>query len=190
MTTGKVFCIGLNKTATVSLHTALEILGIRSLHWGGPETRQQVLRALGDGAPLLSYLDPSIVAFSDIEDLTYNFDRLDREYPGSRFIFTVRELDPWLDSRETHVRHNRAQYEHGRYDGTFLDVDRDGWAADYRQHARRVSEYFAARPDDLLVLDIPGGDGWEPLCRFLRRPVPDVPFPWRNRSAAWDEVES
>ena len=27
-------------------------------------------------------------------------------------------------------------------------------------------------------------DGWEPLCKFLNKPVPDAPFPRANESAA------
>jgi len=36
------------------------------------------------------------------------------------------------------------------------------------------------RPDDLLVMDIPAGDGWEQLCAFLALPEPDAPFPRRG----------
>lgn len=28
-------------------------------------------------------------------------------------------------------------------------------------------------------------DGWDPLCRALDVPVPDVPFPWQNRRSDW-----
>ena len=51
----KIFCIGLNKTGTISLHEALEGLGFNSLHWGGQPSRQAVERAIAEGVPLLSY---------------------------------------------------------------------------------------------------------------------------------------
>ena len=38
-------------------------------------------------------------------------------------------------------------------------------------------EYFKNRPQDFLNLDIIGGEGWEKLCEFLGKPIPDVPFP-------------
>ena len=28
-------------------------------------------------------------------------------------------------------------------------------------------------------------DGWEPLCKFLDKPVPDEPFPHVNAGAGW-----
>jgi 3'(2'), 5'-bisphosphate nucleotidase len=32
----------------------------------------------------------------------------------------------------------------------------------------------------LLVLDITAGEGWEKLCPFLGKPIPDIPFPKAN----------
>ena len=40
--------------------------------------------------------------------------------------------------------------------------------------------HFAGRPDDLLVLDVVGGEGWERLCPFLGLAPPDEPFPHFN----------
>jgi hypothetical protein len=40
------------------------------------------------------------------------------------------------------------------------------------RHDREVMEYFKNREEDLLVLDIAAGEGWEKLC----------PFPWERNS--------
>lgn len=186
----KVFCIGLNKTGTRSLHTALELLGLRSIHWGGPvlqtavqrgpEIRAAIERALAEGRPLLEDIEEAD-AYSDIHALTVNFDVLDRQYPGSRFILTVRDVDEWVASRERHVHANLERQARGEYEGTFLEVAPDAWRAEMIDHEARVRAYFADRPDDLLVLDVAGGDGWTPLCSFLGLPVPaGVPFPARR----------
>ena len=37
----------------------------------------------------------------------------------------------------------------------------------------------------LLVMRL--GDGWEPMCNFLGKPVPDEPFPRANDSQAVDK---
>ena len=34
----------------------------------------------------------------------------------------------------------------------------------------------------LLEMDLQ--DGWEPLCKFLNKPIPDEPFPRSNEAAA------
>ena len=59
-----------------------------------------------------------------------------------------------------------------------------GCRADDRDHAISVYERNTADvqaafpPERLLTYHI--GDGWEPLCRFLDRAVPDTPFPHSN----------
>lgn len=30
-------------------------------------------------------------------------------------------------------------------------------------------------------------DGWEPLCKFLDKPIPDEPFPHVNKASGWDD---
>jgi hypothetical protein len=180
-----VFGIGLNKTGTSSLDKALKILGYRSLHWGGPETRALVQRAIAEDKPLLHYLDPRIDAFSDVGTITNHFELADRQYPGSRFILTVRDIDAWVDSRRRHVEKNRERKASGAYHGTFLEIDVEAWAAQYRAHEARVRAHFVGRADDLLTLDITGGDGWGRLCAFLGHPVPDTPFPSENRYKPW-----
>ena len=68
----------------------------------------------------------------------------------------------------------------GEYHGTFLDVEPDVWAEQYRSHHEAVEAFFADR-DDLLVMRITEGDGYEALCPFLGLPDPGVPFPARHR---------
>jgi Sulfotransferase domain len=180
-----VFGIGLNKTGTSSVHEALRILGYRSQHWGGPQARALVRQAMAEGKPMLHYLDPELEAVFDLEEVTYNFELADAQYPGARFILTVRDLEGWVESRRRHVESNRLAKAAGKYHGPFLEIDVDAWVADYLAHAERVRDHFRGRPNDLLELDIAAGDGWEPLCEFLGHEVPGVPFPAQNRYAPW-----
>lgn len=183
MSRPKVFGIGLNKTGTSSLHQALELLGYRSLHFGGLETHERVLRAMDDRKPMLEYLDPEPDAISDVVAVIYYFYLADLQYPGSKFILTLRDMDDWLDSRRRHVERNQQAKESGEYGGDFLTVDLDIWAEEYRRHESVIRTYFANRPQDLLCFKPVDGD-WGPLCEFLGKPAPDVPFPWENRYEA------
>jgi hypothetical protein len=185
----KIFCIGLSKTGTRSLHDALELLGYRSMHWGGPDLATAVLRgpqiraaverAVQEGRPLLDDIDDAD-AYSDILALSENFDLLDQQYPGSKFILTVRDMEEWLDSRRRHVETNVERRANGQYDGNFLEVDLARWTAERVRHEARVRAYFAGRPDDLLLMDISAGDGWDVLCPFLGVAPPGAPFPQRG----------
>jgi Sulfotransferase domain len=178
----RVFGIGLNKTATTTLAEALTILGFEPLHWGGQEAHEAVLGAFEAGEPLLSRLDARYDAFLDIGVLSRRFVLLDAQYPGSRFLLTVRPVDDWIDSRRRHVLTNQERKAAGEYDGTFLEVDEPKWRAEWELHLERVHGYFGDRTD-LLEIDVTADPTWARLCRFLDRPEPAVPFPWLNRGA-------
>lgn len=176
----KVFGIGLNKTGTTSLHLACEHLGLRSMHWGDRRAFDDVLRAQRDGRRLLEYVGEQFDAYSDIETLATRFDVADVQYPGSRFVLTVREVEGWVDSRRRHIERNRRDQAAGTYHGTNTRIDEDLWRRQWQAHLDRALAYFGDR-DDLLVLDIQGGHGWERLAPFLGRPVPaGIPFPRGN----------
>ena len=71
---------------------------------------------------------------------------------------------------------------------TVMDPIFDG-RMDDREHVLEVFEQHVAEvtatipPDRLLVFDVK--EGWEPLCEFLGRPVPDEPFPQVNERDAF-----
>ncbi|KAI0149341.1 P-loop containing nucleoside triphosphate hydrolase protein [Pestalotiopsis sp. NC0098] len=54
--------------------------------------------------------------------------------------------------------------------------------------AHEVMVRRAVPPEQLLVMQL--SDGWEPLCKFLGKPVPDEPFPRVNDIAAAEKVAS
>lgn len=176
----KVLGIGLGRTGTTSLARALELLGYRTKHcpdfW------------LDDAGELIISPDDvrDFEALTD-EPLIPIFRQIDRDYPGSRFILTVRETRPWLTSIENNgraQREHRARLPavpvlHEKLYGT-ATFDCGSYAAAHRRHVRNVRDYFAERPGDLLVMDVCAGDGWETLCPFLGKPLPDRPFPRLN----------
>lgn len=51
----------------------------------------------------------------------------------------------------------------------------------YQQHNQNVVETVS--PERLLQFDV--RSGWEPLCKFLDRPIPDEPFPRVNEGIAF-----
>lgn len=179
----KIFCIGLNKTGTISLHQALEMLGFRSLHWGGPASGRAVGAALREGRRLVEDLGP-YDAYSDIAALSKRYEILDEQYPGSRFILTTRPMEGWVASRRAHVLRNQERAAEGTYTGNFLEVEPDAWRQEFRDHHAQVADYFAGRDDALLTFRITEGDGFDRLCPFLGVPEPAESFPWRHRLAS------
>ncbi len=185
----RLFGIGLNKTGTSSCHEAMRILGFESLHWGGPAVRRSVEAALDAGEPLLSNLDERYDAFFDILPLAEHFELLERQYPGRRFLLTVRPVDEWIESRRRHVERNVRRKAAGEYDGNFLTVDEEAWRTEWFRHVARVRGHFGHR-SDFLELDVTRNAGWPPLCDLLGLPEPTEPFPWENRDPLVGRAEA
>ncbi len=186
----RIFGIGLQKTATSSLHEAFKRLGFESLHWGTGEAPMiwHEMNYLGQSPTMERWY-----ALSDMP-IPLLFRELDRGYPGSKFILTIREEVDWLmsvkrlwDRKYNPTRHLWDVYPitnqlHSALYGR-ADFDALVFLQRYRRHNAEVSAYFKDRPNDLLVLDMEAGGQWEALCAFLNRPVPQVPYPRANRSS-------
>ena len=193
----KVFGIGLSKTGTTSLAEALRVLGfatVDSPH--DSQSREEILAMLaangGSGAGRLSVLD-RFDAATDLP-IAANYRALDRGYPGSRFVLTVREKGQWLASCERwwperimpfydHPENWFTQYLEALCSAVFgtTDYDADLFSAAYDSHLEGVLEHFRSRSDELLVLDVSSDDAWAQLSEFLDRPAPrDTPFPHAN----------
>ncbi|HHM04769.1 MAG TPA: hypothetical protein ENJ19_03390 [Gammaproteobacteria bacterium] len=186
----KIFGIGLSKTGTTSLAGALTILGYRTRDYIGV-TRYTPRDLSCIPTEELDVHD----AFTDTPIPSF-YRELDQAYPGSKFILTVRDAKGWLKSckKQFTVRHAEIQNEATRlltqemYGCTSFDEEK--FLAGYNRFVAGVKEYFKDRPQDLLILDLCGGEGWAELCGFLGKPVPDVPFPVSNvTEIQWLNVE-
>jgi hypothetical protein len=176
----KVLGIGLGRTGTMSLTHALEQLGFSTIHCPG-------FFLDAEGRIRIDWGDfDSHDAVTD-EGAALVYQEADRRYPGAKFILTVRDTESWLRSRRrisdamqkswdgnpaVAVLHE-ALYGAPRFDPQI-------YAEAHRRHVADVREYFTDRPRDLLVLDVCAGQGWDKLCPFLGKPVPDSPFPRSN----------
>ncbi len=185
-TSQKVFGLGLSKTGTSSLNEALNILGVRSIHYPHDE---QTLAELKDGNYQLSLLE-KYQGLTDLPAVPF-YAQFDRAYPGSKFILTVRESTSWLHSCQMHwqlLDQWQDQFPEFKRSHEFLSAcvygtlsfSRDRFAFVYEAHALNVQRYFQDRNEDFLLLDICGGEGWERLCPFLELQKPEVPFPHAN----------
>ncbi len=175
---GKIFGIGLSKTGTTSLYAALCELGYRSGTFRHLRELQLADWFRGDFShDYLRDLD----ALTDLPIGVF-FPQLDQKYPGSRFILTVRDIDSWLTSVARQFSRQpepepgfRRDVRMAAYGTSVFHEQRFRFV--YKTHQRNVKWYFDNRPQDLLVMDICGGDGWDKLCHFLNRDRPSMPFP-------------
>lgn len=167
----KVFGIGLSRTGTMSLTQALETLGYKTVHY--PKD--------------LSVID-KVDAATD-STVAIEFRELDRKYPGSAFILTVRKMDRWLNSmkwlmgRESMATEENKKFIYAMRKRLYgiAEFDAQKLKEGYFQHMEEVLDHFRRRMGDLLVIDICAGEGWQKLAPFLGKPIPEIPFPWLNR---------
>ncbi|MBT5872634.1 MAG: hypothetical protein HOH43_04375 [Candidatus Latescibacteria bacterium] len=176
----KVFCIGLQRTGTTSLHSALEILGYRSVHGAFamfPDPSQDVLDQYD--------------AFSD-NPIPLLYQALDKRCPGSKFILTTRDIEGWLRSVKWLFTTGRIEgnwqadpiidHVHAALYGA-SDYDESQFRRTWQEYHDEVSLYFSDRSQDLLMLDLALDNKWEALCRFLNAEIPEVDFPSSNKSS-------
>ncbi len=182
----KVFCIGMHKTATTSLHHALEILGFDSWHWSSAHAAKAIWREMNNAGT-----SPTVDRYDALGDLPIPmlYQQLDRAYPGSKFILTLRDEASWLDAVERHFDPRFNRFRVGWSKDPFTnrvhqvlygrqDFDAAVFLERYQRHNREVLAYFEGRPDDLLVMKIhDNSTGWEPLCAFLDKPRPKMGYP-------------
>ena len=187
---GKIFGLGLSRTGTRSLTSALQVLGYDIVHYPTDPATFAELAAGDFDLSLLRHFD----GLTDITTSPY-FAQLDRLFPDSSFILTVRDKETWLRSCRNHWQ-GRSAFEstdnpdaeahmqirrllraavYGCYD---YQPERFSWV--YDEHERAVRHHFRDRSASLLVYDLVAGQGWEPLCDFLGQPVPKAPFPHKG----------
>ncbi len=177
----KIFGIGWAKTGTTTLGQCFQLLGYK--HQG------QRLDLIEDLAkPDLSRIMALAAQKETFEDWPWilPYKEFDAVFPGSRFVLTIREPDSWLRSYKNmlHVIGSPTAAENRMrrilYGLPFPDVSDNALLERYLRHNNEVRDYFRNRPNDLLVVDWGQGDGWQKLCAFLEKPVPDIPFPHAN----------
>lgn len=173
----KVFCIGFHKTGTSSLHRALNILGYRVTGPNGVRDKNIARNVLPMAHELVAQFD----AFQD-NPWPVLFKEMDEAYPGSKFILTERDPQAWIASQVRHFGRKKRPMRQWIYGAGCPKGNEDIYVARFQKHYREVKAHFAGRPNDLLIMDLPGGDGWERLCPFLGEPIPEQLFPHANRA--------
>jgi len=188
---------GFGRTGTESMKLALETLGLGPCHHmtevvADPD-QVALWRAAARGE--LPDWDRAFAGYKSATDwpAAYFWRELSAHYPDAKVLLTVRDAESWYASMERTI----LKVIKGSTDPASVGVkligeclfggridDRAHVIAVYEKNTAEVEAAFGA--DRLLTYHL--GDGWEPLCRFLGKPVPDAPFPHTNSSADFDAM--
>ncbi|KAJ5335918.1 uncharacterized protein N7506_003940 [Penicillium brevicompactum] len=157
-------------------------------HGGRPYERKDWDQLLGHVEAITDF--PGAVF---VEELT-------QAYPDARVVLTLRDPDDWVRSMKQTIMAqtysplatfmgwiDSENFGNGNrmcrigFDGLFRgDFERYGRQA-FVEHYDHVRQVVPA--DNLLEWN--PKEGWEPLCKFLGRPIPATPFPRANDAAVF-----
>ena len=155
----KIFIIGFNKTGTTSLHNFFQLNNIKSIHFDNCRLARRIKKNFNENKQLLKDY-PKYIVFSDMEDykkLNYAhveyFKELYYQYPDSKFILNIRNIDNWIKSRNNHLNGFYAKEL-----CKLLQIDskqlNDKWRFDYHNHINNVIIFFKNKKNKLLIFDI------------------------------------
>ena len=160
----KIFCIGYWKTGTNSIWKALIILGYRA--------GKLIRLAKEPKEGWIEYLKESKYdAFTD-DPMSFIYKDLDKAFPNSKFILTIRDKKSFAKSYVNYFKGTAFEKSPEEVDEVLEKYDK---------HNKDVKDYFKDRSDQLLVINVIGGEGWEKLCPFLNKPTPNKDFPHKNK---------
>lgn len=199
----KIFCIGFPKTGTTSLEFALGTLGYNVCKGDFQNNHTNYLISLFINKDfeeinrIINYYD----AFADLPwGGTDFYVYLSKQYPEAKFIHTQREAEEWyvsLIKMTTKFDKNLEVamsdfHSRGRYGFIYylrkviglnsLDNSKVKLIKYFLDTNKSIENYFSSSNYSYLSLNIIEGDGWEKLCKFLNKEVPNIPFPHKNIS--------
>ena len=175
----KIFGIGLTDSGNDTLAACLRQLGYHHADQD-PRLRTRVLEE-GD----VDALDEAAEEFDSFAGMPWAafYRRLDRSIPDARFILDVSDSSQsWFGSLRRHAVHAAGSVREHVYGFSSPPAARQEGQLD--RHARQVQEYFAGRPEKLLVVCWAEERSWKRLCDFLGEPVPQRPLPFEGQRRA------
>mmetsp|Transcript_16326 Transcript_16326/g.42075 ORF Transcript_16326/g.42075 Transcript_16326/m.42075 type:complete len:276 (+) Transcript_16326:297-1124(+) len=203
----KVIGVGVPRTGTNSLQLALHALGYKCLHGFDLLDREDVMykmhsRIVGGGAISWNETLTDFDACCDCP-IYVMYDELQKEFPEAKYILTSRTEESWYRSlysfsRLSSVIALASPFIPFLYDfnNLFLTcfhnyfhesrpMTKEKYLESYRKHNEKMKEIIPK--EKLLIFDV--REGWEPLCAFLEKPVPNIPFPHVNKGRATAEAK-
>lgn len=196
----RIIGAGLGRTGTLSLKTALEMLGFAPCHhmteiFAHPEQSEFWNRAAKGEAMDWGALYGDYRATVDWPGCHF-YAELAERYPDAKVILSRRDAESWYRSMEQTILKTMATISESDDGGieahpmrfavkiiaedTFGgDFSKDNVIAAFERHNEAVIANIP--PERLLVFE--AKQGWTPLCEFLDVAVPDAPYPRTNSTA-------
>lgn len=183
----KVFCLGSNKTGTMSLTQAMRELGYIPI-----TTEKSYGLYLGAG---LNHSKNNMIQFFDkLEKYPYDFfadipfSLIDSHmmiydlFPDSYYILTIRDSDKWFNSVIRWISKLNAQKMYDWIWGTNVTENNRGTVIEfYEERNQKIIDFFKNN-DNFLVLNIEDNSNFLTLSKFLKQKEINKRFPHENKN--------
>jgi hypothetical protein len=166
----KIVGVGWHKTGTTSLERMLEILGYRVCGFDNTLLDSAIQKDVKTLFKIASTWD----ALSDMPWNIY-YKELDKQFPNSKFILTLRKEEGWKRSMINHFGKTKKKSIKWLYGIDDPELDQDGLIPRFKRHNEEVLDYFKEREGDLLVIEWKDSV-WKELCWFLGKKTPKFRF--------------
>jgi hypothetical protein len=162
----KVFCVGAVKTGSSSLTKALNILGYRTI---------QNISIKEPKEGWVNYIKNSNFDFWADWPMRKKglYKEIDKTLPNSKFILTIRDKESWAKSYKNYFERSPWEIKNPQVFEKRLKT--------YEQQNNEIIKYFKDKPSQFLIVDIIKGAGWNEICNFLDKPIPNKPFPHKRK---------
>ncbi|KAL3427274.1 nad dependent epimerase [Phlyctema vagabunda] len=209
----EVLVLGLCRTGTMSTKKALEQLGYKGVYHAAtvfmtPGHADQWTAALeakyeGKGAPFTKEQFDAVLgqysAVTDIPAVCFS-PELIALYPDAKIILTTRSVDSWYESMMNTIWASQVDplrpIQRLFYNAHLASLARMFdklfhvyFYGDFEKWGKRVfvehnDRVRTVAPQDRF-LEFQVKEGWEPLCKFLGKDVPEASFPRVNDTLSW-----
>ncbi len=212
----KVIGTGLGRTGTMTLKKSLEQIGIgKCFHMVELLDKPKRLKVIKDAYygknPDWKELFEGYEATVDYPTCLF-YKELLKDNPDAKVIHTTRDFDSWYSSvKETIYRgkpknlsdglrlmknmltssdfrkvapvfmFNDKLIWSGQFEGKF--EDKEFVRSKFMEHEAEVKR--TVKPENLLIYNFK--EGWKPLCNFLGKPIPNVPFPHTHQRKSFNK---
>lgn len=200
----KIFVLGYNKTGTKSLSNALEYLGYKVLHTGSTGDFIGFLDRIGNNLNKSKNVLDGLEGYDCYIDYPFYeptvFSHIISEYPDAKYISLTRNLDDYV---EAVLEDKIKRLKQGSFDNwNWLGVGDEEVFKNYPdyqkqwikgrtefKHDSNISLLFKNNINYLNMNICDNGDGWEKLCKFLDKEVPNADFPHNNKTIKYEKTE-
>ncbi|KAI0452106.1 P-loop containing nucleoside triphosphate hydrolase protein [Xylaria acuta] len=203
----EVIVLGMPRTGSISMRVALEKLGYKCFHGRLMDEDPRLYEPWGEAIRAKYFGEGELFGRKEFDKMYGDYNAacnypgtmvaedLVKAYPNAKIILTNRDVDKWAQSLKQSVDIGRS-WKSFDWVAPFDPVYGPWWKYHKLEHAVRpymapkgerqgYLDYYARMrslvPEERL-LDYQVSEGWEPVCSFLGKDIPDEPFPRANNT--------